>query len=250
MSLPRIRLSQPRATLNEACAGRAGPARLSDTDLTLPSVPFRSPCPVHHILSVSSDRSPLGRGRARRDRWQRPADIIQALGVSDGSSVADLGCGSGYFALKLSNVVGSSGRVLAVDIRMLPLVFLWFRGIHSTSGNLQVVHGEPNDPHLPDGALDALLIANTFHELTDAGSILDHAFRALRPGGRLVIVDRGGRPAKDGPREAEAGHHELSPTRVEAEVRKSGFEIVRRDDQFIDESGDAGLWWLISARKP
>jgi predicted methyltransferase len=58
---------------------------------------------------------------AERDQWQRSADVIQALGLSPGNVVADVGCGSGYFTLKLSSLVGPHGRVIAEDIRKLPL---------------------------------------------------------------------------------------------------------------------------------
>jgi predicted methyltransferase len=74
-----------------------------------------------------------------RDRWQRPAQILQALGVQTGNVVIDLGCGSGYFALKLAPVVGSKGKVLAIDIRELPLLFLWTRAALRGYHNLTVV---------------------------------------------------------------------------------------------------------------
>src|SRR5262252_3636553 len=61
---------------------------------------------------------------ADRDQWQRPSEIIQALNVAPSAAVADLGSGSGYFALKLSSVVGSEGVVYAIDIRRTPLAFL------------------------------------------------------------------------------------------------------------------------------
>ena len=66
---------------------------------------------------------------AERDQWQRPSDVIRALDLKPGNVVVDLGCGSGYFTLKLSLSVGESGRVIAEDIRRLPLSFLWFRTV-------------------------------------------------------------------------------------------------------------------------
>jgi len=94
-------------------------------------------------------------------------------------------------------LVGPQGRVLAEDIRGLPLLFLRLRALLLNQHNVTIVRGEPDDPHLPAEGVDAILVANTCHELTDTGPILDHVFRALRPGGRLVVVDpspaRGGR---------------------------------------------------------
>src|SRR5262245_34375353 len=76
---------------------------------------------------------------AERDRWQRPNDIIGALNLTGGAAVADLGSGSGYFTLKLSPAVGSQGAVYAVDIRRLPLRFLWIRALIRGQRNVRVV---------------------------------------------------------------------------------------------------------------
>ncbi len=64
-----------------------------------------------------------------RDQWQRPAEVLQFLNLRAGNVVADLGSGSGYFALKLSPIVGARGRVLALDIRQVSLFFLWIRAV-------------------------------------------------------------------------------------------------------------------------
>jgi len=103
-----------------------------------------------------------------------------------------------------------------------------------------------DDPGLASDGLDAVLVLNTYHELDDAPAVLAHVRRALRPGGRLVVVDRR-------PRSAAAhvpGEHELTPLEGEAGIRASGFEIVQRDDAFIDRPGDPDLWWMIVARRP
>ena len=93
--------------------------------------------------------SRLNAVEAERDHWQRPSDILQALDLKPGNVVVDLGCGSGYFTLKLSSPVGDSGRVIAEDIRRLPLMFLWFRAISRREHNVEIVVGDPTDPHLP-----------------------------------------------------------------------------------------------------
>ena len=113
---------------------------------------------------------------ADRDRWQRPADILRALAVSDGATVLDLGSGAGYFALKLSPMVGPRGVVLAEDIRRESLTFLWIRRFLRGARNIQVIIGEPDNPHLPVGTVDAVLIANTYHELSPSRPLV-----ALKP---------------------------------------------------------------------
>jgi ubiquinone/menaquinone biosynthesis C-methylase UbiE len=175
---------------------------------------------------------------SERDQWQRPSEIIRALNLRQGSTVVDLGCGSGYFALKLSSAVNSGGTVYAVDIRRLPLIFLWVRTLIRHQHNVRTVLGQADNPYLPSGAANAVLIANTYHELANPGAMLDQIFQSLVSGGRLVIVD----PVK-------TEHGELSPALVEHKLRHRGFDIVSRDDQFVNQPV-RGRWWLIIARRP
>jgi len=184
---------------------------------------------------------------AERDRWQRPSDVIAALDLAPGDVVVDLGCGSGYFTLKLSSAVGGSGRVFAEDIRRLPLVFLWFRAADRREHNVKIVVGEPSDPRLPS-RVNAVLISNTYHEFTDSRSILLHVYQSLVPAGRLVVVDREPKTIlRDIPQSAE---HEVSSEKVESELRQTNFAIARRQDRFIENDSYDENWWLIIARKP
>lgn len=195
----------------------------------------------------------LGRLEAvehERDQWQRPADVIRELDLKEGGVVVDLGSGVGYFALKLSSAVGKSGKVWPVDILKFPLGVLRIRAFLSGKHNIEPILGELANPHLPSGTVDAVLIANTYHELTDPQAILSSVFRSLRSSGRLVILDRGPRSEDEQDRETEPRHHHVAPAFVEAEVRGGGFEIVKRDDRFIDQPGDEHVWWLMVARKP
>jgi ubiquinone/menaquinone biosynthesis C-methylase UbiE len=185
---------------------------------------------------------------AERDQWQRPAQVVQALGIRPGDVVVDLGCGSGYFALRLSSPVGKTGRVLAEDIRRLPLAFLWFRTILKNERNVTVVHGGPSDPHLPLQRVNEVLIANTYHELIDSQAILAQVRQALVSGGRLVILDRAPNPADIGA--TRLAEHEISAGQVENELRQAQFEIVTRQNDFIQKDPENESWWLIVARKP
>src|SRR5262249_49480469 len=130
------------------------------------------------------------------------------------------------------------GAVYAVDIRRLPLRFLWVRSLIRSEHNIRIVLGEPDNPHLPNSSVDAVLLANTYHEMDNPAAILNHVFQALVPGGRLVIVD----PAHTEQRNA-------SVDLVEGELRNHGFEIIHREEQFLTQPG-RGPWWLIVAHKP
>jgi ubiquinone/menaquinone biosynthesis C-methylase UbiE len=185
---------------------------------------------------------------AERDRWQRPVDVLAALAVRPGDVVADLGCGSGYFTLKLSSSAGRRGRVLAEDIRRLPLVFLWLRTFGTGKHNISIIHGEPDDPDFPIDRVNEVLIANTYHELTDPQSVLAHVRRSLVSGGRLVVVDRAPQPASG--QKGEIVGHDIPANVVQKELRQAQFEIVSRQDHFIENDPYHENWWLIVAHKP
>ena len=115
-----------------------------------------------------------------RDQWQRPADVMQALDLREGSVVADIGSGAGYFALKLSPAVGKSGTVLAVDIQKEPLIFLWIRTLLRNQHNVHIIRGSPDDPKLPQSAVDNVLIVNAYHEFNRVWLLWNDA-----PNGRI-----------------------------------------------------------------
>ena len=193
-----------------------------------------------------------------RDRWQRPDDVVDSLKLKDGNTVADVGCGVGYFSLKLAPKVAGHGSVLAEDILDGSLTFLWIRAFLHHQSNIRVIRGALDDPHLPGEGVDAVLIANCYHEFTKPLAILDHAFRALRSGGRRVVLDRGPRSSHGESREIQMQQYQIAASIVEDEFRQRGFQIVSRDDRFIDRPAierlvdrpDDHVWWLIVARKP
>ncbi|SRR6266567_4577873 len=86
---------------------------------------------------------------AQRDRWQNPSAVLGALNLRQGQTVVDLGCGSGYLSLKLSQAVGPDGRVIAEDIRRLPLAFVFLRSLKQGERNIHLLLGDAEDPHLP-----------------------------------------------------------------------------------------------------
>ncbi|MGC2768396.1 MAG: methyltransferase domain-containing protein, partial [Candidatus Acidiferrum sp.] len=138
--------------------------------------------------------------------------------------------------------MGKNGSVVGEDIRRESLVFLRIRAFMQRQSNLRTIRGEIDDPRLPAGFADAVLIANTYHELTEAKQILRHLAESLKPGGRLVIVDRAPRSGAAESRESQTEHHELRPGLVETEVRNAGFEIISREDHFTERPADDHIW--------
>lgn len=216
--------------------------------LLLVSVFFVAPAFYVGYSAVQTLRT-LTEVERERDTWQRPSEILRELNLDKGRVVLDLGCGAGYFALNLSALVGREGVVLAEDIRRESLAFLYMRRFTRAAFNVRVIKGETDDPRLPPAAIDAVLIANTYHELETPAAMLNLVLRAMRPGARLVVVDRGPRPeaAAGG---AATGHHETESGEAATEIPQAGFAILSRDDRFIDRPGDKDIWWLIVARRP
>jgi ubiquinone/menaquinone biosynthesis C-methylase UbiE len=184
--------------------------------------------------------------------------VIDSLKLKDGNTVADVGCGVGYFSLKLAPKVAEHGTVLAEDILDESLTFLWIRAFLHYQSNIRVIRGDLDDPHLPKEGVDAVLIANSYHEFTKPLAILDHAFRALRSEGRLVVLDRGPRSYHGESREIQMQRFHIAASIAEDEIRQRGFEVISLDDRFIDRPAterpgdrpDDHIWWLIVARKP
>jgi ubiquinone/menaquinone biosynthesis C-methylase UbiE len=184
--------------------------------------------------------------------------VIAALNLNEGGIVADVGCGVGYFSLKLAPKVAEHGSVLAEDILARSLAILWLRALLHHQFNIRVIHGDLDDPHLPKGGVDAVLIANSYHEFTKPVAILEHTFRALRSQGRLVLLDRGPRSNEGESREIQTQRYQIAASIAEDEIRQRGFEVISRDDRSIDRpaserSGDRPddhIWWLIVARRP
>jgi ubiquinone/menaquinone biosynthesis C-methylase UbiE len=179
-----------------------------------------------------------------RDGWQRPDDVLAELQLRPGSRVVDLGSGAGYFALKMAPRVAPGGAVLAVDLRRESLAFLWVRARLRSLDALHVIVGEATNPRLPDGPVDAVLIANTLHEMEAPAQVIARLYRAMHPGARMVIVDRAPRD------ESAARGHEMTPDEAERIVAAQGLRRIRRVDRFIDRRGQDDVWWLLVFDRP
>ena len=151
--------------------------------------------------------------------------------------------------MRLSSIVGKRGQVLAEDIRRLPLIFLRVKALTHRMRNIALIHGKQDNPHLPDATADAVLVANAYHEITHPRPVLETLLRSLRSGGRLVIVDRAPYSPNGESPDLNHQHHEIAMSVVEAEIKRSGFEVISRQDRFIERAGDQP-WWLLVARKP
>ena len=210
----------------------------------------RTACPLACLACSLSAVTLLAQDRAaqesRRERWQKVQEIFAEMRIRSGATVADVGAGDGFFTSRLARAVGPDGRVFAVDIDDKALERLRNRLNDDGLKNVTIVKGAADDPKLPAGVLDSALIVNAYHEIERHEPVLAALRRALKPEGRLVIVEpvrdsRRGRARADQVRD-----HEIDPEFVLRELRAAGFHIVGLQDPFTTRDRD--LEWLLVAQ--
>jgi ubiquinone/menaquinone biosynthesis C-methylase UbiE len=189
--------------------------------------------------------------RTRRDEWQKVDEIFAAMDVSPGDRVADVGAGGGFLTVRLSEAVGEEGRVYAEDITQRLIRELTEQMENLGITNVEPVLGDTDDPNLPGGELDAVVIVNAYHEMNQHESMLAGIWRSLRGGGRLVIVDNPPRDSTSS-RGTQMRAHDIHIGVVEQDLIEAGFEIRDRRPDFIDTGTGRGTHhqWMLVAAKP
>lgn len=124
-----------------------------------------------------------------RDKLEEPEKTLDLMGLKDGDVVADLGCGNGYYTLRLAKRVAPTGRVLAVDIQQGMLDQLKARMTEAGVTNVELILGDPDDPKLPRGGVDWLLLVDVYHEFANPQAMLAKIREALAPGGKVVLLE-------------------------------------------------------------
>ena len=156
----------------------------------------------------------------KRDAWQKPHQVIQALALRPDAVVADLGAGTGYFAVRLANMV-PKGRVYGVDVEPGMVKYLAERAKREKRPNLVAVAGAPDDPRLPEKA-DLVLLVDVFHHIDERQRYFRRLKDSLKPGGRVAIIDfRLDSP--EGPPKAAR----VAPEKVGAELKAAGYRLAQ-----------------------
>jgi len=156
----------------------------------------------------------------RRDAWQKPHEVIQALVLEPDAVIADLGSGTGYFAVRLANMV-PKGRVYGVDVEPDMVRYLAERARREKRDNVVAVAGTPDDPRLPEKA-DLILMVDVFHHIEDRERYFRNLRASLKPGGRIAIIDFRLDSPEGPPRAAR-----VSPEQVVAELGRAGYGLAR-----------------------
>ena len=201
-------------------------------------------CVAFLLFGLSLRAQSRASEEGRREQWQKVPEILAALNVRPGVTVADVGAGDGFFTTRLARAVGSNGRVFAVDVDDAAIERLRKRLQDDGIENVTIVKGAADDPKLPQGILDAALIVNSYHEMEQHRSILTAIRRALKPDGRLVIVEPVQPSKRTRPRADQVRDHEIDPEYVLQDTRAAGFRVVGLEDPFTRRNGN--IEWLMA----
>ncbi len=154
-----------------------------------------------------------------RDAWQKPAELVAALGLAPGASVADIGAGTGYFNPHLAAAVGPGGRVVAVDIEASMVAHMTARAVQEGTPQVEARLGSATDPGLRPQEVDLVLLVDTYHHIADRTAYFTRLKDAVRAGGRLVVVDFKAGELPVGP----PPEHRIPLATVQAELDAAGW---------------------------
>jgi predicted methyltransferase len=178
-----------------ACLALIVPACAAEP-LTPPGAPASAfPRPDRPVAEIIA---PLWASESQRDRVDEVGQVARLMRIAPGETVADIGAGSGYYAVRLAERVGPQGRILAEDVTPRYLADLTARIAQAKLGNVTVVRGEPHDPRLPSASLDAAVLVHMYHEISQPYGLLHNLAAAMKPGGRVGIVDADAIPSRHG----------------------------------------------------
>jgi predicted methyltransferase len=187
----------------------------------------------------------VGQGRAEQEKQrERVGDIFQAMGVRPGARVADVGAGGGFFTSRLASAVGPAGHVYAVDVTDDALDRLRRRLKEDAISNVTVIKGTSTDPQLPPATLDAALIINAYHEMPEHQAMLAAIRAALKPTGRLVIVEPISESRRNASRPEQTREHEIGPEFVLQDARAAALRVIGLEDPFTTRGRN--VEWMMT----
>ncbi len=191
------------------------------------------PAPDRRVADIVS---PIWATEADRDRAGEPAQLVRALGIRAGMTVADIGAGSGYHTIRLSPVVGPAGRVIAQDVMESYLSGLRAEIARRKLNNVEVVLGGPADPNLPRASVDRAILVHMYHEIAQPYGLLWNLTDALKPGARVGVVDL----------DRETQNHGTPPALLKCEFEAVGYRQV----SFAELQGGVGYLAVFTPPGP
>jgi ubiquinone/menaquinone biosynthesis C-methylase UbiE len=159
--------------------------------------------------------------RPEREAEEAPDTALDALHIAKGSTVADVGAGAGYITWRLAARVGPAGKVYANDIQPEMIELLKKNMAERRIANVEPVLGALDDPKLPRGAIDLALLVDVYHEFSEPQAMLRRIREALKPDGRLVLLEYRG----EDPNVPIRPEHKMTVAQVKAEIVPEGFRV-------------------------
>jgi SAM-dependent methyltransferase len=163
--------------------------------------------------------------RSEREMEEEPDKALDALGTLAGLTVADVGAGSGYFTVRMASRVGAKGRVFANDLQPEMLKMLAARLARENVRNVTLVQGAVDHPKLPAASIDLVLMVDVYHEFSEPQKMLRGIREALKPGGRLVLLEY----RKEDPDVPIRFEHKMSIAEAKLELEAEGFTLASTD---------------------
>ncbi|WP_190808697.1 class I SAM-dependent methyltransferase [Flagellimonas sp. S3867] len=184
-----------------------------------------------------------------RDEWMKTEALLQLAKLSEGDRVADIGCHEGYLSIHLAKKV-KNGRVYAVDVREDRLKTLRENASDRNLKNIITILGDYDDPKLPERELDMVFVIDTYHEMGSHEKMLRLIRRSLKPGGKIMILEKLKEWVRGKSREEQVSSHSLGPEYVRKELKQAGFTIISEiEDHGKWEREDNKQMWVIVAQK-
>jgi ubiquinone/menaquinone biosynthesis C-methylase UbiE len=161
--------------------------------------------------------------RSERIQEEEPDRMLASLDIRKGSVVADIGAGVGYHSWRLSEIVGPGGKVIAEDIQPEMIRMLTENIKQRKLTNVEIVLGTPTDPRLPENMVDVVLMVDVYHEFADPVSMMTRIRNALKPDGRVVLVEF----RKEDPKVPILPLHKMTTQEVRSELEPLGFKFQK-----------------------
>ena len=162
-----------------------------------------------------------------RTEWQKPDEVVKKLELKPGDTVADIGAGTGYFTRLFASAVGHEGKAIGLDIESSMVEYMKEDARKQGLKNYEARVVKPDDVELPPKSVDVIFICNTYHHIEDRVNYLKRLSRALKPNGRIVIVDFYKKPMPVGPQSVA---HKISEEDVKKEFKKAGYRLTKSLD--------------------
>ena len=207
------------------CATQSGPRSVNGAASPTPT-PTPTPSPRKPADKIDRPTSEPYTGSLsqfedpKRDEKLQPDRVMDVLGIKEGSSVADIGAGSGWFTVRAARRVGNNGAVYAVEINSDYLKHIEERAKRENLPNVRTILGREDDPLLPANSVDAVLLLKTYHEVAQPIRLLVRTREAMRAGALLGIIDRNDEP----------DDHGIDKATVIEEAGRAGFVLVSEHD--------------------